>query len=65
VHRLAVVAGGRIVAEGEPGILRERYGTEATVAWTEPDGTPRAVRTGTPTRTVAGLTRRFGGEIPG
>lgn len=32
VHRLAIVAGGRIVAEGEPGALRERYGTEATVA---------------------------------
>ncbi|MEU2914207.1 ABC transporter ATP-binding protein [Streptomyces massasporeus] len=65
VHRLAVVAKGRIVAEGEPGTLRERYGTEATVAWTEPDGTPRTERTGTPTRTVAGLTQRFGGEIPG
>jgi ABC-2 type transport system ATP-binding protein len=65
VHRLAVVARGRIVAEGEPGALRERYGTEATVAWTEPDGTPRAERTGTPTRTVAGLMRRLGGEVPG
>ncbi|MFD5231704.1 ABC transporter ATP-binding protein [Streptomyces qaidamensis] len=65
VHRLAVVARGRIVAEGEPGTLRERYGTEATVAWTEPDGTPRAERTGTPTRTVAGLMRRLGGEVPG
>ncbi|MFE8992733.1 ABC transporter ATP-binding protein [Streptomyces collinus] len=65
VHRLAVVARGRIVAEGEPGALRERYGTEATVAWTEPDGTPRAERTGTPARTVAGLMGRFGGEIPG
>ncbi|GAA4546899.1 ABC transporter ATP-binding protein [Streptomyces collinus] len=65
VHRLAVVARGRIVAEGEPGALRGRYGTEATVAWTEPDGTPRAERTGTPARTVAGLVRRLGGEIPG
>ncbi|MFI6807420.1 ABC transporter ATP-binding protein [Streptomyces luteogriseus] len=65
VHRLAIVAKGRIVAEGEPAALRERYGTEATVAWTEPDGTPRAQRTGVPTRTVADLMRRFGGEIPG
>jgi ABC-2 type transport system ATP-binding protein len=65
VHRLAVVARGRIVAEGEPGALRERYGTEATVAWTEPDGAPRAERTGTPARTVAELMRRLGGEIPG
>lgn len=65
VHRPAVVAKGRIVAEGEPGVLRERYGTEATVAWTEPDGSPRAMRTGTPSRTVADLMGRFGGEVPG
>ncbi|MDQ1021006.1 ABC transporter ATP-binding protein [Streptomyces afghaniensis] len=64
-HRLAVVAKGRIVAEGEPGALRERYGTETLVEWTEPDGTPRRERTSTPTRTIAGLMRRFDGEIPG
>ncbi|MEU0390377.1 ABC transporter ATP-binding protein [Streptomyces chartreusis] len=64
-HRLAVVAKGRIVAEGEPGALRERYGSEALVEWTEPDGTPRRVRTGAPTRTIAGLMHRFDGEIPG
>jgi ABC-2 type transport system ATP-binding protein len=64
-HRLAIVEKGRIVAEGEPGVLRERYGTEALVEWTEPDGTPRRERTGTPTRTIAGLTHRFDGEIPG
>ncbi|MFD8217058.1 ABC transporter ATP-binding protein [Streptomyces sp. NPDC059340] len=64
-HRLAVVARGRVVAEGEPAALRERFGTEATVEWTEADGTPRSERTDTPTRTVAELTRRFDGEIPG
>ncbi|MFD9396546.1 ABC transporter ATP-binding protein [Streptomyces sp. NPDC060000] len=63
--RLAVVVGGRVVAEGEPKALRERYGTEATVEWTEPDGATRAERTDTPTRTVAELMRRFDGEIPG
>ncbi|MFD9433546.1 ABC transporter ATP-binding protein [Streptomyces sp. NPDC060002] len=63
--RLAVVVGGRVVAEGEPKGLRERYGTEATVEWTEPDGATRAERTDTPTRTVAELMRRFDGEIPG
>ncbi|OPG02124.1 ABC transporter [Streptomyces sp. GKU 895] len=63
--RLAVVTAGRIVAEGPPAALRERYGTEATVEWTEPDGTPRSERTDTPTRTVAALMRRFDGEIPG
>ncbi|WP_371597174.1 ABC transporter ATP-binding protein [Streptomyces sp. NBC_00564] len=64
-HRLAVIAKGRVVAEGEPAALRERYGTGATVEWTESDGTPRAEHTDTPTRTVAELTRRFDGEIPG
>ncbi|MFD9321720.1 ABC transporter ATP-binding protein [Streptomyces sp. NPDC060053] len=63
--RLAVVAGGRVVAEGEPKALRERYGTGATVEWTEPDGATHTERTETPTRTVAELMRRFDGEIPG
>ncbi|NUQ97466.1 MAG: ABC transporter ATP-binding protein [Streptomyces sp.] len=63
--RLAVVAKGQVVAEGEPAALRERYGTEATVEWTEPDGVTRTEHTGTPTRTVAELMHRFDGEIPG
>ncbi|MFJ2563764.1 ABC transporter ATP-binding protein [Streptomyces sp. NPDC087568] len=63
--RLAVVARGRIVAEGTSHELRERHATGVTVGWTEPDGTPRTEHTGTPTRTVAGLMRRFDGEIPG
>ncbi|MFE4412275.1 ABC transporter ATP-binding protein [Streptomyces sp. NPDC056821] len=63
--RLAVVAQGRIVAEGTSRELRERHATGATVEWTDPDGTPRTEDTGTPTRTVADLMRRFDGEIPG
>ncbi|MFF2728686.1 ABC transporter ATP-binding protein [Streptomyces sp. NPDC058008] len=63
--RIVVIAAGRVVAEGQPAALRERFGTEATVAWTEPDGSPRSERTATPTRTVAGLIGRFDGEIPG
>ncbi|MET7740057.1 ABC transporter ATP-binding protein [Streptomyces sp. NPDC005385] len=63
--RLAVVARGRVVAEGEPAALRERFGTEATVEWTEADGTARSERTDTPTRTVTELVHRFDGEIPG
>ncbi|MEU9987996.1 ABC transporter ATP-binding protein [Streptomyces sp. NPDC048045] len=63
--RLAVVARGRVVAEGGPGELRERYGTGATVTWTEPDGSTRVEHTDTPTRTVAALLSRFDGEIPG
>ncbi|WOT38136.1 ABC transporter ATP-binding protein [Streptomyces coeruleorubidus] len=64
-HRLAVVAKGRIVAEGEPQALRERFGTEAVVEWAGPDGTPRVARTGTPTRVIAELMHHFDGEIPG
>lgn len=63
--RLAVIAAGKVVAEGTPAALREEYGTQATVTWTEPDGAPRSEQTATPTRTVAELTRRFDGEIPG
>ncbi|MFJ5895367.1 ABC transporter ATP-binding protein [Streptomyces sp. NPDC093064] len=63
--RLAVVAQGRIVAEGTSRELRERHATGATVEWMDPDGTPRTEHTGTPTRTVADLMRRFDGEIPG
>ncbi|MEV6172183.1 ABC transporter ATP-binding protein [Streptomyces sp. NPDC051954] len=64
-HRLAIVSQGRVVAEGEPGALRERHGTEATVRWTETDGTQRTEHTATPTKTVADLMHRFDGEIPG
>ncbi|MFD6289376.1 ABC transporter ATP-binding protein [Streptomyces sp. NPDC060205] len=63
--RLAVIARGLVVAEGEPAELRDRFGTEAVVGWTESDGSPRTERTGTPTRTVAELMHRFDGEIPG
>ncbi|MER6782771.1 MULTISPECIES: ABC transporter ATP-binding protein [unclassified Streptomyces] len=63
--RLAVIASGKVVAEGEPAELRSRFGTGATVEWTGDDGVPRSVATDTPTRTVAELMARFDGEIPG
>ncbi|MET9884163.1 ABC transporter ATP-binding protein [Streptomyces sp. NPDC006430] len=63
--RLAVISSGKLVAEGEPAELRSRFGTGATVEWTEADGTPRSIATDTPTRTVARLMSRFEGEIPG
>ncbi|MFI2290473.1 ABC transporter ATP-binding protein [Streptomyces niveus] len=63
--RLAVIATGRVVAEGTPSGLRAEYDAAATVTWRERDGSPRTERTTTPTRTVAELTRRFDGEIPG
>jgi ABC-2 type transport system ATP-binding protein len=63
-HRLAVVSAGRVVAEGTPAALRGRFGTEATVEWTDTDGTPHRERTNAPTRTVTQLAR-LDGEIPG
>jgi ABC-2 type transport system ATP-binding protein len=58
--RLAVIAAGRVVAEGAPATLAGREQATATVHWTEPDGTARSERTDTPTRTVAELSARFG-----
>ncbi|MFI6286422.1 ABC transporter ATP-binding protein [Streptomyces sp. NPDC051018] len=63
--RIAVIARGRVVAEGSPDSLRERYGSGSTVTWREPDGTHRSERTPTPTRTVFELGRRHRGEVPG
>ncbi|MFF3213799.1 ABC transporter ATP-binding protein [Streptomyces sp. NPDC002886] len=62
--RLAVIARGKVVAEGEPAALRARHGTGATVEWTDRDGSTRGVSTETPTRTVAELAARFDGEVP-
>ncbi|MGW5442638.1 ABC transporter ATP-binding protein [Streptomyces asiaticus] len=63
--RLAVIAAGKVVAEGAPAELRERHGGRATVHWREPGGGARREETETPTRTVAELMGRFDGEIPG
>ncbi len=63
--RLAVIATGKVVAEGAPAGLRERHGGRATVHWSEPGGGACHEETETPTRTVAELMRRFDGEIPG
>lgn len=45
--RLAVVARGRVVAEGTAAALRYRFGSDAVVEWTEADGRPRRESTGT------------------
>jgi ABC-2 type transport system ATP-binding protein len=61
--RVAVLAGGRVRALGEPATLGGRNEAAATVTWT--DGAERReVRTDTPTRTVQELADRFAGEIP-
>ncbi|GAA3116150.1 ABC transporter ATP-binding protein [Planomonospora alba] len=57
--RVAVIAKGRIVAEGEPATLGGRATAAATVRWAG-----GSVETDNPTETVLELSRRFGGEIP-
>ncbi|GAB3870177.1 ABC transporter ATP-binding protein [Kibdelosporangium lantanae] len=50
-NRVAVLAGGRIVATGTPTTLGGRSTAEAVVRWTDDHG-PHEVRTATPTRVV-------------
>jgi ABC-2 type transport system ATP-binding protein len=54
--RVAVIAGGRIVAEGTPATLGGRSTAKATVSWLGPDG-PRHTLTDTPTALIAELAR--------
>jgi ABC-2 type transport system ATP-binding protein len=61
--RVAVIAAGRIVADGPPEVLGGRDRAAAVVSWAE-DGRRQEVRTHEPTRTVAELAARFGGEVP-
>ncbi|MGV9776166.1 ABC transporter ATP-binding protein [Streptosporangium sp. NPDC003464] len=61
--RVAVVARGRVVAEGEPATLGGRATAKATVSWSD-GGERRVLETDVPTRTVLELTRRFDGEVP-
>ena len=61
--RLAVLAGGRVVATGTPAALG---GTNrpSRVSWDSADG-HRTVQTPTPAKVVADLARQAGGEVPG
>jgi ABC-2 type transport system ATP-binding protein len=63
--RVAVLARGRILDVAAPSALGGRADAMTTVGWTEPDGATRTTATGEPTRTVAELGSRFGGEVPG
>ena len=61
--RVAVLAGGRIAALGDPATLGGRADAAATVTWL--DGTEhREERTDEPTKLVGELAARFGGEVP-
>lgn len=62
--RIAVIAGGRIVAAGNPGSLGGRAAAAAQVSW-DPEAGRRTVQTATPTQLVAELSQEFDGEIPG
>jgi ABC-2 type transport system ATP-binding protein len=62
--RVAVIRDGVIVAEGNPDDLGGRTAGLAVVGWQEHGG-PRSEQTAEPTRVVAGLAARFGGEVPG
>jgi ABC-2 type transport system ATP-binding protein len=57
--RVAVIAQGKIVAEGDPSTLGGRATAKARVTWA--DG---SIETDTPTKTVLELSQRFDGEIP-
>ncbi|HEY4457986.1 MAG TPA: ABC transporter ATP-binding protein [Pseudonocardiaceae bacterium] len=59
--RVAVLAGGRIVAQDTPAGLGGRATAEATVHWVAADG-PHEVRTVAPTSVIARLAG--GGELP-
>jgi ABC-2 type transport system ATP-binding protein len=63
--RIAVIAAGRIVAEGDPETLGGRAKAAARVSWDPPGGERRTVETSTPTETITELAREFNGEIPG
>jgi ABC-2 type transport system ATP-binding protein len=61
--RLAVIAGGRIVARGTAATIGDRTSASATVSWREGDAT-RSVHSHEPTKVVTDLAQRFDGEVP-
>jgi ABC-2 type transport system ATP-binding protein len=61
--RVAVISGGRIRATGVPASIGGRDAKAATVAWQD-NGARRSVQTSEPTRVVAELAARYGGEVP-
>jgi ABC-2 type transport system ATP-binding protein len=62
--RVAVLAHGRIVAEGPPDSIGGRNAALSTVSWL--DGADRQeMQTDNPASAIADLTHRFGGSVPG
>ncbi len=63
--RLAVISAGVILEVARPADLGGRATASTRVSWTDEDGTPQSLQTLEPTRTVADLSSRFDGEVPG
>ncbi|MEV0716319.1 ABC transporter ATP-binding protein [Asanoa sp. NPDC050611] len=63
--RLAVIAGGSLVAVSTPQELGDRQNAPATVSWRTAEGTVERKETSTPTALVAEIAAGFGGEVPG
>ncbi|HEU5429183.1 MAG TPA: ABC transporter ATP-binding protein, partial [Actinocrinis sp.] len=62
--RAAVINRGRIVAVDRPDLLGGRNLAAASVGWSDPQDGPRRVETDAPTKLVAELSARYGGEVP-
>ncbi|HZP51764.1 ABC transporter ATP-binding protein [Actinocrinis sp.] len=62
--RAAVINRGRIVAVDRPDLLGGRNLAAATVGWSDPLDGPRTAETDAPTKLVAELSARYGGEVP-
>jgi ABC-2 type transport system ATP-binding protein len=62
--RVAVIAGGRVVAYDTPANIGNRSQAGALVTWEEA-GQERTIDTDEPTRVISQLSERFGGEVPG
>ncbi|MFJ8475621.1 ABC transporter ATP-binding protein [Kitasatospora sp. NPDC094011] len=62
--RIGILEAGRLTACGTLAELAEAARAESEVRWSEPDGTPRSLRTADPSQTVWELHERLGGPIP-
>ncbi|MGH3735218.1 MAG: ABC transporter ATP-binding protein [Micromonosporaceae bacterium] len=62
--RVAIIASGKIFAQGTPATLDRRNSGAATVSWDEA-GERRSVETMAASQMVVELVDRFGGEVPG
>jgi ABC-2 type transport system ATP-binding protein len=62
--RVAIIAAGEIVAEGDPATLGGRAEAKAVVSWTE-GGEQRSREVADPGPLIAELTARHGGTVPG